>query len=95
MPSRSAPKWSSAASGIKGGTFFESTVPTDVTTDMVTTKEETFGPVGPLYRLRTEAAAIEMANDTPSLTPYRVQHASCRPLNRSPVALASLDQTFR
>jgi len=38
------------------GTFFEPTVLTDVTTDMVITKEETFGPVAPpLYRLKTDA----------------------------------------
>jgi succinate-semialdehyde dehydrogenase/glutarate-semialdehyde dehydrogenase len=52
----------------QGGTFFEPTVLTDVTTDMVVTKEETFGPVAPLYRFKTEAEAIKMANDTPTLT---------------------------
>ena len=36
-----------------GGTFFEPTVLADVTTDMVITKEETFGPVAPLYRFKT------------------------------------------
>src|SRR6266851_4410709 len=41
---------------------------TDVTTDMVITKEETFGPVAPLYRSKTDAEAIEIANDTPTLT---------------------------
>jgi acyl-CoA reductase-like NAD-dependent aldehyde dehydrogenase len=35
-----------------GGTFFEPTVLADVTTDMVITKEETFGPVAPLYRFK-------------------------------------------
>jgi succinate-semialdehyde dehydrogenase / glutarate-semialdehyde dehydrogenase len=50
-----------------GGTFFEPTVLTDVTTDMVITKEETFGPVAPLYRFKTDDEAIKMANDTPSL----------------------------
>jgi succinate-semialdehyde dehydrogenase/glutarate-semialdehyde dehydrogenase len=47
-----------------GGSFFEPTVLTGVTTDMLITREETFGPVAPLYRFRTEAEAIQMANDT-------------------------------
>jgi succinate-semialdehyde dehydrogenase/glutarate-semialdehyde dehydrogenase len=47
-----------------GGTFFEPTVLIDVTTDMVITKEETFGPVAPLYRFKTDEEAIKMANDT-------------------------------
>jgi succinate-semialdehyde dehydrogenase/glutarate-semialdehyde dehydrogenase len=47
-----------------GGTFFEPTVLTDVTTDMVITKEETFGPVAPLYRFKTDDEAVKMANDT-------------------------------
>ena len=47
-----------------GGSFFEPTVLTDVTTDMLITREETFGPVAPLYRFKTEAEAIHMANDT-------------------------------
>jgi succinate-semialdehyde dehydrogenase/glutarate-semialdehyde dehydrogenase len=37
-----------------GGTFFEPTVLTDLTTDMVITEEEIFGPVAPLYRLTTD-----------------------------------------
>src|SRR5262249_3063546 len=48
----------------QGGSFFEPTVLTDVTTDMVITKEETFGPVAPLYRFKTEADPIKMANNT-------------------------------
>jgi Aldehyde dehydrogenase family len=51
----------------QGGSFFEPTVLTDVTTDMVITREETFGPVAPLYRFKTEAEAIEMANGAPTL----------------------------
>ncbi len=47
-----------------GGSFFEPTVLTDVTTDMLITREETFGPVAPLYRFKNEAEAIRMANDT-------------------------------
>jgi acyl-CoA reductase-like NAD-dependent aldehyde dehydrogenase len=52
----------------QGSSFFEPTVLTDVTTDMIITKEETFGPVAPLYRFKTDAEAIKMANDTPTLT---------------------------
>ena len=37
---------------------------TDVTADMVITKEETFSPVAPLYRFETDDEAIKMANDT-------------------------------
>src|SRR5205807_5749354 len=48
----------------QGGSFFEPTVLTDVTTDMVITEEETFGPVAPLYRFKTDDEAIKMANDT-------------------------------
>src|SRR4029077_7280317 len=36
----------------------------DVTTDMVITKEKSFGPVAPLYRFKTDTEAIKMANDT-------------------------------
>ena len=43
----------------QGGSFFEPTVLTDVTTDMVITKEETFGPVAPFYRFNSEAEAIK------------------------------------
>jgi hypothetical protein len=50
-----------------GGTFFKPTVLTDVTTDMVITKEETFGPVAPLCRFKTDDEAVKMANDTPTL----------------------------
>jgi succinate-semialdehyde dehydrogenase/glutarate-semialdehyde dehydrogenase len=44
-------------SAAQGGSFFEPTILTDVTTDMVITKEETFGPVAPLYRLKTDSWA--------------------------------------
>jgi len=47
-----------------GGSFFEPTVLTDVTTDMKVTREETFGPVAPLFRFKEEADAVRMANDT-------------------------------
>ncbi|MBI2994577.1 MAG: NADP-dependent succinate-semialdehyde dehydrogenase [Gammaproteobacteria bacterium] len=47
-----------------GGTFFEPTVLTDVTPLMTVAREETFGPVAPLFRFKTEDEAIRMANDT-------------------------------
>ena len=48
----------------KGGTFFEPTVLVDVEPSMKVTREETFGPVAPLFRFRTEQELIELANDT-------------------------------
>jgi succinate-semialdehyde dehydrogenase / glutarate-semialdehyde dehydrogenase len=47
-----------------GGLFFEPTVLTGVNTSMKVTKEETFGPVAPLFRFRTEEEGVAMANDT-------------------------------
>ncbi len=47
-----------------GGTFFEPTVLADVTPEMAVAREETFGPVAPLFRFQDEAEAIVMANDT-------------------------------
>jgi succinate-semialdehyde dehydrogenase/glutarate-semialdehyde dehydrogenase len=47
-----------------GGLFFEPTVLTGVTPQMKVAREETFGPVAPLFRFKTEAEAIQMANDT-------------------------------
>ena len=47
-----------------GGTFFEPTLLGNVSTDMKVTYEETFGPVAPLFSFKTEAQAIQMANDT-------------------------------
>ena len=47
-----------------GGTFFEPTILTDVTQDMLVASEETFGPVAPLFRFETEEQAITMANDS-------------------------------
>jgi succinate-semialdehyde dehydrogenase/glutarate-semialdehyde dehydrogenase len=47
-----------------GGTFFEPTVIADVTPDMMVAREETFGPVAPLFRFETEQDAVRMANDT-------------------------------
>ncbi|QCO04962.1 NADP-dependent succinate-semialdehyde dehydrogenase I (plasmid) [Azospirillum argentinense] len=47
-----------------GGTFFEPTILTGVTTGMRVAREEIFGPVAPLFKFETEADAIRMANDT-------------------------------
>ncbi len=47
-----------------GGTFFEPTILLDVTSQMRVAREETFGPVAPLFKFETEADVIRMANDT-------------------------------
>jgi succinate-semialdehyde dehydrogenase/glutarate-semialdehyde dehydrogenase len=47
-----------------GGTFFEPTILTEVTPQMMIAREETFGPVAPLFKFGTEAESIAMANDT-------------------------------
>ncbi|TWT10564.1 NAD-dependent succinate-semialdehyde dehydrogenase [Reyranella sp. CPCC 100927] len=47
-----------------GGGFYEPTVLADATTEMLVCREETFGPVAPLVRFKTEADAIRLANDT-------------------------------
>jgi succinate-semialdehyde dehydrogenase / glutarate-semialdehyde dehydrogenase len=47
-----------------GGTFFQPTILTGVTPSMLMAREETFGPVAPLFKFETEAEAIALANDT-------------------------------
>jgi succinate-semialdehyde dehydrogenase/glutarate-semialdehyde dehydrogenase len=47
-----------------GGQFYEPTILADVTTDMKVAVEETFGPVAPVFRFKTEEEALAMANDT-------------------------------
>jgi succinate-semialdehyde dehydrogenase/glutarate-semialdehyde dehydrogenase len=47
-----------------GGTFFEPTILTGVTPQMLIAREETFGPIAPLFKFQSEAEAIAMANDT-------------------------------
>ncbi|EJJ27072.1 NADP-dependent succinate-semialdehyde dehydrogenase [Rhizobium sp. CF142] len=47
-----------------GGTFFEATILTDVTKDMAIAREETFGPLAPLFRFKDEDDVVEQANDT-------------------------------
>jgi succinate-semialdehyde dehydrogenase/glutarate-semialdehyde dehydrogenase len=48
----------------RGGTFFEPTVLTGITADMILAREETFGPVAPLFKFETEEEAVAAANDT-------------------------------
>ena len=47
-----------------GGTFYEATVISGVTSDMAVAREETFGPLAPLFRFKDEADVITQANDT-------------------------------
>ncbi|MBG1232104.1 NAD-dependent succinate-semialdehyde dehydrogenase [Aestuariivirga litoralis] len=47
-----------------GGNFFEPTILTGVTSAMAVAREETFGPVAPLFRFKTEEEVIELANAT-------------------------------
>jgi succinate-semialdehyde dehydrogenase/glutarate-semialdehyde dehydrogenase len=47
-----------------GGTFYEPTVLTNVSREMILAREETFGPVAPLFRVDDDAAAVKLANDT-------------------------------
>ena len=47
-----------------GHSFFEPTVLADVTSAMLVAREETFGPMAPLFRFKTEEEAIALANDT-------------------------------
>jgi succinate-semialdehyde dehydrogenase/glutarate-semialdehyde dehydrogenase len=47
-----------------GGSFFEPTIVTGVTQDMMVSQEETFGPLAPLFRFETEEEVVGYANDT-------------------------------
>jgi succinate-semialdehyde dehydrogenase/glutarate-semialdehyde dehydrogenase len=47
-----------------GQSFFEPTILSDVTQDMLVAREETFGPLAPLFRFETEDEVVAMANDT-------------------------------
>jgi succinate-semialdehyde dehydrogenase / glutarate-semialdehyde dehydrogenase len=46
------------------GFFVEPTILTGVTTDMVVSKDETFGPLAPLFKFSSDQEVIDMANDT-------------------------------
>ena len=48
-----------------GGSFFQPTVLAEATGDMIISREETFGPVAPLFRFDNEEEVVRMANDTP------------------------------
>jgi succinate-semialdehyde dehydrogenase/glutarate-semialdehyde dehydrogenase len=48
----------------RGGRFFEPTILTGVTPAMMMAREETFGPVAPIFRFETEADAVALANAT-------------------------------
>jgi succinate-semialdehyde dehydrogenase/glutarate-semialdehyde dehydrogenase len=48
----------------RGGTYFEPTVLSNVTTDMRIAHEETFGPVAPILEFKDETEALRLANDT-------------------------------
>src|SRR5450755_1549677 len=47
-----------------GGTFFQPTILTEVNSSMLVAREETFGPVAPLFRFKSEEEALRLANDT-------------------------------
>ncbi len=47
-----------------GGTFFEPTVVADATPDMLAAREETFGPLAPVFKFETDEEAIRLANAT-------------------------------
>lgn len=47
-----------------GGTFFQPTIIADVTDEMRVAREETFGPLAPIFRFETDEQAIAMANAT-------------------------------
>ncbi|MCC9000942.1 MAG: NADP-dependent succinate-semialdehyde dehydrogenase [Candidatus Contendobacter sp.] len=47
-----------------GGTFYQPTVLSEATPEMLAAREETFGPVAPLFRFHTDAEAVELANAT-------------------------------
>ena len=48
-----------------GGNFYKPTIISNVTKNAKITYEETFGPVAPLYKFKSEEEVIKMANDTP------------------------------
>src|SRR5450830_969506 len=57
-------RWPAEKNTRWGGNFFQPTVLGDVTPEMLVARDETFGPLAPVFRFETEAEAIAMANDT-------------------------------
>jgi hypothetical protein len=70
-----------------GGSFFEPTALTDVTTDMVITKEETFGPRRPALPLQDRRRGGQDGHDTPTLTLPRQRGREGR--GSSPISTAA------
>ena len=68
-----------------GGTFFEPTVLSNVTAQMAVAREETFGPLCPVFRFETEVEVIEAGNTVWQLTfsppTPPVSGASAKPWN--------------
>src|SRR5918994_583593 len=65
-----------------GGSFFQPTVLANVTTRMLITQEETFGPVAPVYRFKDEADAVPQANPNAFGPPAHFHAPRLRPLFR-------------
>jgi len=62
-----------------GGTFFEPTIIADVTPEMLVAREETFGPLAPLFKFNSDEEAIRLANDTEfGLASYFYSRDICR-----------------
>ena len=55
---KAARSFAAASCHALGGTFYEATVIADVTPEMAVAKEETFGPLAPLFRFKDEADVI-------------------------------------
>lgn len=62
--SKGASLMTGSEKGHKDSTFFDPTVLSDMTPEMKIMKEETFGPVAPVFRFQDEEEALRLANDT-------------------------------
>src|SRR3546814_19286011 len=65
-----------------GGSYFEPTILADVTTKMKVAREETFGPLAPLFRFKSEAETVLMANDNDIGLAAYFNHPQPRPPRR-------------